>query len=86
MERSNRERTRAGLESARRRGRKGGRPLKFTAAKREKAQKLLKNPDMDVRDVAKLLGVSLSTLYAHMPGAKMTALESARERGKMGEV
>ena len=70
-----RERTFVGLESARRRGRKGGRPLKFTAEKQRQARKLLKSPDMDVKDVARVVGVSVATIYNHIPGAKMAALK-----------
>jgi len=73
------ERTRVGLESARRRGRIGGRPLKFTPEKQQQAQKLLKNPDMDVKDVAKVVGVSVTTIYNHLPGAKMAAINSEKQ-------
>lgn len=53
-----RERTRAGLEAARARGRQGGRPSSLTTAQRLYAQK-----DMTVTQIGKVLGVSRSTVY-----------------------
>ena len=73
------ERTLVGLESARRRGSKGGRPVKFTEEKQRQAKKLLKNTDMDVKDVAKVVGVSVATIYNHLPGAKMVALDDLQD-------
>lgn len=58
-----RERTLAGLESARARGRKGGRPRKLTPQKLAKAQRLLSDPEQTVSEVADYLGVGRSTLY-----------------------
>jgi DNA invertase Pin-like site-specific DNA recombinase len=55
------ERTRAGLEAARRRGRVGGRKRRMTPGKVESARKLLKE-GMPPRDVAESLGVSVPTL------------------------
>lgn len=52
------ERTRAGLEVARRLGRKGGRKRKMTESKIESAKKLLAN-GVPPRDVAKNLSVSV---------------------------
>ena len=60
------ERTRAGLDAARRRGRVGGRKRRMTPGKVESAQKLLKI-GMSPRDVAKNLGVSIATLYRWVP-------------------
>jgi len=57
-----RERTRAGLKAARARGRLGGRPRKLAPSKVEMARALLK--DYPVKDVARMVGVSRSTLYA----------------------
>lgn len=65
-----RERTRAGLEAARRRGRKGGRPPVMTGTKLEAARKLMK-AGTPARDVAASLGVSLPTLYRHLPAGKL---------------
>lgn len=57
-----RERTQAGLEPARARGRKGGRPSVMTAAKTRSAKALLpaKAP---LTEIAQSLGVSRATLY-----------------------
>ena len=62
------ERTRAGLESARRFGRKGGRKRKMTDSKIESAKKLLAT-GVPPRDVAKDLGVSVPTLYRWIPAS-----------------
>lgn len=65
-----RERTRAGLEAARARGRKGGRPPKLSTADIRIARTLLRDPDIDVAEVAKRLGVSPATLYRRLPGGR----------------
>jgi DNA invertase Pin-like site-specific DNA recombinase len=61
-----RERTLAGLEAARARGRKGGRPPKMTRAKVRHAARLLADPEADVGAVCETLGVSKSTLYTYV--------------------
>jgi DNA invertase Pin-like site-specific DNA recombinase len=60
------ERTRAGLETARRLGRKGGRKRRMTDSKIESAKRLLAN-GMPPRDVALNLSVSIPTLYRWIP-------------------
>ena len=62
------ERTRAGLEVARRLGRKGGRKRQMTDSKIESAKKLLAS-GVPPRDVAKNLGVSIPTLYRWIPAS-----------------
>ena len=62
------ERTRAGLDAARRRGRVGGRKRRMTPGKVESAHKLL-NGGMAPRDVAQNLGVSVPTLYRWLPAS-----------------
>jgi DNA invertase Pin-like site-specific DNA recombinase len=57
------ERTRAGLASARARGRKGGRKFTMTAAKVRLAQAGLANRDTEVGVLCKQLGISRQTLY-----------------------
>lgn len=59
------ERTRAGLESARNRGKLGGRPIKMTTSKIDTAKTLLET-GMSPSNVAKQLGISRSTLYSHL--------------------
>lgn len=62
------ERTRAGLDAARKIGRTGGRPRRMTAGKVESAKKLLA-AGMPPRDVARNLAVSVPTLYRWLPSS-----------------
>jgi len=62
------ERTRAGLETAKRLGRRGGRKRQMTDSKIESAKKLL-GSGVPPRDVAKNLGVSIPTLYRWVPAS-----------------
>ena len=64
-----RERTQAGLKSARARGRKGGRPKGLTQAAIEKAtiaEALYKNGSIPVKKIAEQLGISKTTLYLYL--------------------
>jgi DNA invertase Pin-like site-specific DNA recombinase len=65
-----RERTRAGLQAARRRGRLGGRPPALHSQDLVEAKALLRDPAITVEQVAKRLGVAPSTLYRHLPGGR----------------
>src|ERR1700731_362380 len=58
-----RERTIAGLSSARARGRNGGRPYTMTPAKLRLAQAAMANGDTKVSDLCTELGVTRQTLY-----------------------
>ena len=58
-----RERTIAGLSSARARGRNGGRPFTMTPAKLRLAQAAMAKRDTKVGDLCKELGVTRQTLY-----------------------
>lgn len=60
------ERTRAGLASARARGRKGGRKLKMTAAKIRLAMSSMGKKDTVVTDLCEELGISSQTLYRYV--------------------
>jgi DNA invertase Pin-like site-specific DNA recombinase len=62
------ERTRAGLASAKRQGRVGGRRRQMTDAKVEAARKLLAS-GTPPREVATSLGVSIPTLYRWLPAS-----------------
>lgn len=64
------ERTKAGLDAARARGRVGGRPRALSDKDIAVAHALLADPAITTRDVAKRLGVSVSTLYKHIPAAR----------------
>lgn len=65
-----RERTMAGLENARRLGRKGGRPKKMDETDIAAARALLADSNITVESVAERIGVSPATLYRHMPGGR----------------
>ena len=62
------ERTRAGLEAAKRQGRVGGRKRRMTEGKVKAARKLLSS-GTPPRDVAQSLGVSVPTLYRWVPAS-----------------
>ncbi len=62
-----RERTYAGLESARARGRKGGRPKTLEkSSKVALAQKLYADQTHDIKDICKDLHISRATLYRYV--------------------
>ncbi|MGF1525534.1 MAG: recombinase family protein, partial [Candidatus Competibacterales bacterium] len=70
-----RERTMAGLASARARGRLGGRPSSLTDNDLQMARAMLIDPAITVNQVAKKLGVSPATLYRHFPGGRSALME-----------
>jgi DNA invertase Pin-like site-specific DNA recombinase len=61
-----RERTMAGLASARARGRAGGRPFTMTPAKLRTAMAAMKHQDTRVNELCAELGISRQTLYKHL--------------------
>ncbi len=64
-----RERTQAGLKSARARGRKGGRPKGLSQSAIEKAtiaEALYKNGSIPVKKIAEQLNISKTTLYLYL--------------------
>jgi DNA invertase Pin-like site-specific DNA recombinase len=63
-----RERTRAGLASARARGRMGGRPRKMTKEVLAMAASAMADPKSNAREVAKRLGITTTTLYEYVNG------------------
>ena len=73
-----RERTVAGLAAARARGRKGGRRKKITAAQEKEIRALLRDPDIQVSDVAKRYGVSRTTLYRYVGVVKPRKADERR--------
>jgi DNA invertase Pin-like site-specific DNA recombinase len=60
------ERTKAGLASARARGRSGGRKPKMTAAKLRLTQAAMGKPETKVSDLCAELGITRQTLYRHV--------------------
>ena len=69
-----RERTRAGLEAARKRGKVGGRPRALSDGDLKAARALLASDDMSVEEVARRVGVSPATLYRYFPGGRSSVL------------
>lgn len=67
------ERTKAGLEIARKLGRVGGRKRKMTKSKIEAAKNLFKQ-GMPAKDVASSIEVSVATLYKWIPAEKQVSL------------
>ena len=61
-----RERTRAGLEAARARGKKGGRPPKLDQKKRAQALTLHKDKSNTIADICRTLRIGRSTLYRYL--------------------
>jgi len=72
-----RERTRAGLDAARSRGRNGGRPRSFSDKDLKHARALLTDPEITVEEAARRFGVGSSTLYRHLPAARQAAQDEA---------
>jgi DNA invertase Pin-like site-specific DNA recombinase len=71
------ERTKAGLASARARGRKGGAPYKMTPAKLHLAMASMGKRETVVSKLCKELGITRQTLYSHVAPDG-----SLRERGE----
>ena len=61
-----RERTQAGLQAARARGRKGGRPKALTAEKRALAIQLYAEKTHTVNQICRMMGISKPTLYTYI--------------------
>lgn len=60
------ERTKAGLASARARGRKGGAPYKMTPAKLRLAMASMSSRDTNIGALCRELGITRQTLYRHL--------------------
>ena len=61
-----RERTRAGLEAARARGRQGGRRKRLDVKQRAHAVELYRSRRHTVKEICSLMGISRATLYAYV--------------------
>src|SRR5919108_3137584 len=61
-----RERTNAGLQAARARGRKGGRPKALTPKKAQMVQDLYNNKENSIDEICKTLNISRITLYRYV--------------------
>ena len=65
-----RERTKAGLQAARARGRVGGRPKALDATKLAVIKALLSDGVLTLDEIAEQVGVATSTIYRHLPGGR----------------
>jgi DNA invertase Pin-like site-specific DNA recombinase len=74
--------TREGLDAARARGVRLGRPPAMTAEQIQHARDLLTRPDNTISSIARLLGVSRATIYKYVPevagGRHSTPLPASR--------
>ncbi|MCL5674315.1 MAG: recombinase family protein [Candidatus Omnitrophica bacterium] len=61
-----RERTRAGLEAARTRGRQGGRPKLLPENKRKLVVELYTSKKHSIKDICQMMGISKPTLYKYI--------------------
>jgi DNA invertase Pin-like site-specific DNA recombinase len=61
-----RERTQAGLQAARARGNRGGRPKALSPKKAERARKLYKDKKTKIADICKELGIARATFYRYV--------------------
>jgi DNA invertase Pin-like site-specific DNA recombinase len=80
-----RERTQAGLKSARARGRKGGRPKGMSKSAMEKAiitEALYKNGSIAVKKIAQQLEISKTTLYLYLRSRRYRARIRAKNYHK----
>ena len=81
------ERTKAGLDAARARGRHGGRPAP-DKKKLEKARKMYESQKFSVREIAETVGISVTTFYKyihHQSTSKAQSLRKDAERdGRQG--
>jgi DNA invertase Pin-like site-specific DNA recombinase len=60
------QRTKAGLEAARSRGRRGGRPEKLTDKKKQVVLSMSENPNNSVDDICSTVGISRATYYRYL--------------------
>jgi DNA invertase Pin-like site-specific DNA recombinase len=70
--------TREGLDAARARGVRLGRPPAMTAEQIRLARDLLARPDNTVSSIARLLGVSRSTIYKYVPEITAAGLPAGK--------
>ena len=86
MERDlNRERTTAALIVARRQGRVGGRKSVMTPKRLEAARALLVS-GMSMREIAPAIGVSVPTLYRHLPTPEQQVIDAEEQAGTLARV
>ena len=74
--------TREGLDAARTRGVRLGRPPAMTAEQIRHARDLLTRPDSTVSFIARLLGVSRATIYKYVPEVTTKRVAAALPSGQ----
>jgi DNA invertase Pin-like site-specific DNA recombinase len=77
-----RERTKAGLEAARARGRKGGRKPALSAKQQQVAVKLYHQKDHTAEEICRIMGISKPTLYSYIKKASRTGGFSTADNHK----
>lgn len=75
------ERTRAGLEAARARGRRGGRPTVMTPDKVATARAMYASKEFTVEAIAQVVGVSRASVYRHLTPSAAVPAAGAGEAG-----
>jgi len=65
-----RERTQAGLQAARARGRKGGRPKSLSIDKRKLAVTLYNEKNHSIHQICQMMGISKPTLYKYIEAGR----------------
>lgn len=73
-----RERTRAGLQAARARGRVGGRKRKLDDQQKKQIKALLRDPTITVSEIAQRYGVSRTTIYRNVEVTTPASIKSKR--------
>ena len=86
-----RERTNAGLQAARSRGRQGGRPSKLTAKQVKLAKQLFADRSLSIKEICQTLSISRTTLYrlvgeaASKPGVSETESRGQKQNESLNE-
>jgi len=78
-----RERTMAGLEAARKRGRKPGRKRKLSPKQIQIGEALLRDVNLTVQEIAGQLSVSPATFYRYFPGGRSRDRKRPQEKAVM---
>ena len=76
------ERTRAGLDAARARGKRGGRPKTVNNKKIKAMLELYTSKQHTVPEICQMLGISKSTLYRHVKPEQPVAAAEKKEAGE----
>ncbi|MCD0462091.1 recombinase family protein [Roseiconus lacunae] len=70
------DRTKAGLQAARARGRLGGRPKKLSRNQRDLAVQLYERKQHSIQEICQMFEISKTTLYAYVSGSNQANLVS----------